>query len=507
MSSIAAITVPKWGLTMTEGTMTEWLVQEGDTIAKGDAVADMETSKIVNTVESNVAGTLRRIVAQPGETLEIAMLLAVVSSPEVSEDEINHFIETFTPESVAQTNVMSKTEDSPESNDENISSSDEPNVSTLNESPLTSTLSEGNDDSTIPASSHARRIAGKHNVNLHNVAATGRHDKVTKQDVINALNKAGITFTEQRQTGVQNNNFPKIEKDDVNVKATAVARRIAKEHSINLHNCQPSGSRGRVCKQDVEAQLALRNRSITSPTAPTADIVTTSTPTNATFEEVKLGGMRKTIARRLKESKLNAPHYRLEVECNIENLLKLRKQMNEDIPSIKLSVNDFITKATATALLRSPDVNVQFDGETIKKFRSVDISIAVALKDGLITPIIKSADSLSIGEISTSIRDLATRAKVNNLKADEISGGTFCISNLGMFGINKFDAIINPPQSGILAVGQAEKRPVVINNEIVPMTMMTITASFDHRIIDGAVGSAFLGLIKKYIEHPALMLA
>ena len=216
--------------------------------------------------------------------------------------------------------------------------------------------------------------------------------------------------------------------------------------------------------------------------------------------------MRKTIASRLQASKQTAPHYRVHIDVEIDNLLATRKQINDVNSETKISVNDFIIKACASALIRVPALNVQFNGEQITHFSDADISVAVAIKDGLITPIISSANQKGLESISHEMRDLSTRAKLNRLKPEEFQGGNFCISNLGMYGIKQFDAIINPPQGAILAVGAGEQRAVVKNGELAVATVMSLTLSSDHRIIDGAVAAQFMSVLKGFLEQPATML-
>ncbi len=221
-----------------------------------------------------------------------------------------------------------------------------------------------------------------------------------------------------------------------------------------------------------------------------------------------MNGMRKAIAARLQAAKRNAPHFRLTIDLNVESVQVLRQQINSTVPQVKLSINDMLIKAAAAALIKVPQVNVQFDEENqqILQFEQADISVAVAIENGLITPIIKAANRKSLAQISNDMRDLATRAKTGKLAPDEFQGGSFSISNLGMLGIQQFDAIINPPQGAILALGAAEKRAVVENDEIVVREMVTATLSCDHRVIDGALGAQFLSAFKQFVENPALIL-
>jgi pyruvate dehydrogenase E2 component (dihydrolipoamide acetyltransferase) len=289
------------------------------------------------------------------------------------------------------------------------------------------------------------------------------------------------------------------------VAATSVARRLARTLGINLHQCRPTGRHGKVCKYDVEAANALLNGAPV-PIAPTPEIAAETQPE---VEAVAMSGMRRTIAGRLQASKQTIPHYRVTMDVQLDALLALRKQINDADPGVNVSVNDGVIKAVASALAKSPEVNVQFDEATqsIQRFRHADISVAVAIDEGLITPIVKAADTKTLTQISAEVRELATKAKAGTLKPDEFQGGSFSISNLGMFGVKQFDAIINPPQAAILAVGGGEQRAVVENGELTVATVMTLSLSSDHRVIDGAMAAGFLQMVKRFIETPSLMLA
>ena len=358
-------------------------------------------------------------------------------------------------------------------------------------------LADGVDDSNVSASPVARRLAIEYGVNLNNISGTGRHGRVSKSDLENAVTAAGGELIRT------NNTASTVVKlgDDSHIKATPVARRLAEELGVNLLECRVSGDRGRVCKADVEAVAARKNKPL-APSIDTSGSITIESP----FESEVLTGMRKTIAGRLQSSKQTAPHFRVQIDAEIDTLLAVRKQINAANSAAKVSVNDFMVKACAAALMQVPAINVQFDGEQVKYFKDADISVAVAVADGLITPIVSSANHKGLIAISNEVRDLATRAKINRLKPAEFVGGSFCISNLGMFGIKQFDAIINPPQGAILAVGTGEQRPVVKEGQLSIATVVSLTLSSDHRIIDGAVAAQFMSILKGYLEQPATML-
>ena len=279
------------------------------------------------------------------------------------------------------------------------------------------------------------------------------------------------------------------------VKASPLARRIAADKGLDLATIQGSGPNGRIVKRDVEG--AQPSAAVTQPIAATVD---------APYETVKLSTMRKTIAKRLSESKQTVPHFYLTVDAKIDKLLAARVEVNAQLDGEKISVNDFIIKAVALALKKVPDANVQFAGDNILKFSRSDVSVAVAIEGGLITPVVRDAENKGLLAIAREVKDLAARAREGKLAPEEYQGGTFSISNLGMFGIKEFSAVINPPQAAILAVGAGEPRPVVVDGNLEVATVMSMTLSCDHRAIDGAVGATYLQALKGFIENPASML-
>ncbi len=297
--------------------------------------------------------------------------------------------------------------------------------------------------------------------------------------------------------------------------ASPLARRMAKQAGIDLAGLTGSGPNGRIVRADIDAagqtpQAAPKPEPPKAAAAPPA--AAPAPAITAPHKKLPNSSMRKIIAKRLAESKQTVPHFYLSANIDIDALLKLRAELNgksakEGPGAFKLSVNDLIIKACAVALRRHPMVNASYTEDAIIQYDDVDISIAVAIPDGLITPIIRKADQLGLAAISNAMKDLGGRAKAGKLKPEEFQGGGFSISNLGMFGIPEFSAIINPPQAAILAVGAGEKRAVVKNDAVVIATMMTVTLSVDHRVVDGALGAEFLGTLKAIIEEPlSLML-
>ena len=289
--------------------------------------------------------------------------------------------------------------------------------------------------------------------------------------------------------------------------ASPLAKRIAKDKGIDLSGLTGSGPHGRIVKADVDGAPKLAAKA-TSAVAPIGSIDARAYYEVGTYDEIPLNKMRKTIARRLTQSKQEIPHYYLSIDCVLDELLKVRKHLNETgaETGIKLSVNDFIVRAAALALQNVPDANVSFAEDALLKHHHSDVGIAVAIEGGLITPIIRKAEQKGLAEISAEAKELAARARDKKLSPKEFEGGSFSVSNLGMFGVKNFTAVINPPQAAIMAVGAGEPRAIVVDGEVKAATVMTVTLSCDHRAIDGALGATLLAAFKSYIEYPPAML-
>lgn len=295
--------------------------------------------------------------------------------------------------------------------------------------------------------------------------------------------------------------------DDGRVLASPLARRLAEQAGIDLSSVKGSGPGGRIIKRDIEggAVAATAKSAETSKTAPAASSTPSAAPTDIPYEEVRLSAMRKVIAERLTVSKSTVPHFYLTVDVRMDKLMKLRRKLAEK-EGVKLSVNDFIIKALAKALIEVPDANVQFAGDKLLKFQRADVSVAVAIEGGLVTPIIRDAANKSLTAIGSEMKALADKARNGKLMPEDYQGGTVSLSNLGMFGIKQFDAVINPPQAAILAVGAGEERAIVVDGKIKVASVMTATLSCDHRAIDGAVGAQLLTAFKDLVEKPMRML-
>ncbi|MEP5719207.1 MAG: 2-oxo acid dehydrogenase subunit E2, partial [Alphaproteobacteria bacterium] len=300
--------------------------------------------------------------------------------------------------------------------------------------------------------------------------------------------------------------------------ASPLAKRIAAQEGLSLSAISGSGPRGRVVKRDVDAALASgTGKAAPAAAAPSAGTAPAQAPTPTQgdpvfanmpeFEAVANSSMRKVIASRLTASARDIPHFNISIDVEIDKLLAARKDLNgRDGADYKISVNDFVIKAVAVALRRCPDVNVSYTDDAILKFKRADVSVAVAIEGGLITPIIKDAGSLGLAAISAKAKELAGKARDGKLAPEEFQGGTFTISNLGMFGVKSFNSIINPPQGGILSVGAGEQRPVVKNGALSVATVMSLTLAVDHRCIDGATAAGFAKELKAILEDPIQLL-
>jgi pyruvate dehydrogenase E2 component (dihydrolipoamide acetyltransferase) len=293
------------------------------------------------------------------------------------------------------------------------------------------------------------------------------------------------------------------------IKASPVARRLAAEAGVDLGVIDGSGPGGRIVKRDVEAAREAGPPPAAPATRAPAPEAWADAGAREGHEEVRVSQMRKTIARRLTESLSPVPHFFLTIEVDMGRVLEARKTLNASLEKAgdKISVNDFVLKATATALQKHPDCNAAWADTVINRYHHVHIGVAVAVEDGLITPVVKHADRKGLVQISREVREMAGRARIKKLTPDEYTGSTFSVSNLGMFGIREFTGIINPPEAGILAIGGVEEIPVAVDGQVVIRPRMRVTMSCDHRVIDGAVGAQYLQALGTLLEKPAILLA
>jgi pyruvate dehydrogenase E2 component (dihydrolipoamide acetyltransferase) len=439
------IKMPALSPTMEEGTLAKWLVKEGDTVKSGDIMAEIETDKATMEFEAVDEGTIAKITVPEGtDGVKVGAVIAILA--EEGED----------------ASAAAKSE-------------------APKEQPKAAPKAEAKSEP----------------------AATSSVKAEEKKDVAETVAARSAPTPAPAASGDR-------------VKASPLARRIAAEKGIEISALTGSGPNGRIVKADVE------NAKPGAAPAQAGTVSTAESPAQAApvaakpaaipdipHEATKLSNVRKTIARRLTESKQTVPHIYLTVDIKLDKLLKLRADLNASLGGrgVKLSVNDLIIKALAVSLIEVPTCNVMFTPDQLISFHRADISVAVSTPSGLITPIIADANSKGVAAISSEMKDLASRARDNKLKPEEYQGGTASLSNMGMFGIKQFEAVINPPQGMIMAIGAGEKRPYVIDDVLGIATVMSATGSFDHRAIDGADGAALMKAFKGLIENPLGMLA
>ena len=439
------ILMPALSPTMEEGTLAKWLKAEGDAITAGDVIAEIETDKATMEVEAVDEGTLGRILVSEG--------------------------------------------------------SEGVKVNT----PIALLLEEGEDASALDAAPAGGEGGG---------AAPAGNGAAAPAPAPEPGTAAAATPAPAA---------PKT-ADGARIFASPLARRIAREKGLDLAAIKGSGPHGRIVRADVEAAEAAPKPAPAAAEPAGAPAAEAPAPRAAPqgmdasavakiyadreTEEVTLDGMRRTIAARLQEAKQTIPHFYLRREIALDALLALRKQMNAkgEARGVKLSVNDYIIKACALALQDVPDCNAVWAGDRILKLKPSDVAVAVAIEGGLFTPVLKDAEKKSLSALSSEMKDLAARARERKLAPHEYQGGTFAISNLGMFGIENFDAVINPPHASILAVGAGVEKPVIRDGAVASATVMSVTLSVDHRVIDGALGAQFLSAVKGYLEDPMTML-
>jgi pyruvate dehydrogenase E2 component (dihydrolipoamide acetyltransferase) len=437
------IEMPKLSDTMTEGTVVKWLKQVGDQVEIGDVIAEVETDKATMEMEAFDDGVITEIKVQEGEKAAIGSILAVLNGDSGRAPDEAHL--HVVPEEAAPAST--------------------PAAPAATPAPSATPATTPASGDRVLASPLARKVAADLGVDLTTVAGTGPAGRITRSDV-EAATKSPAKPTASAEAAA----------------ASALAASV-KAKAAAAATPQPAAP--------APAPAAIL------PVAKSGD------------EKIELSTMRKVIASRLLTSKTTIPHFYLHVEVDAAPLMALRKQVNDQAEKThgnKYSVNDFILKAVINAAQAVPAINASFAGDHIVRFGNIGLSVAVAVEDGLVTPVIKEAESKSLLAISRAVKDFAARAKDRKLRPDEFDGGTITVSNLGAWGIESFDAIINPPQAAILSVGAAIEKPVVSNGQIVPGLRMNLGLSCDHRVVDGAVGSQFLSEVRKLIEQPALML-
>ena len=551
------IKMPRLSDTMEEGTVAKWLKQKGDKVEEGDILAEIETDKATMEFESFYEGTLLYIGVEEGDGAPVDELLAIIG--EEGEDISDLIKGAGSNDSSDKKEDKSDDKDSKEESDSDEDASDDEGgdlpegVEIINMPRLSDTMEEGTvaswlkkegdkveegdilaeietDKATMEFESFYEgtllkigiqegesakvdsllAIIGPEGTDVSKIGASGGGSKKTKKSESKDEQTDDSKDSAKQKSEEKSSSSAASTKDGGRIFASPLAKKMAEDKGIDLGDVNGSGENGRIVKKDIENFKGVEKKSVEAK-ADSAEKTTASaqpyTPAGEeSFEERKNSQMRKVIAKRLGESKFTAPHYYLTIEVDMENAMASRKHINE-MPDVKVSFNDMVIKASAMALRKHPQVNSQWTGDTMKIARHIHMGVAVAVEEGLVVPVLKFADQMSLTQIGGNVKDLAGKARNKKIQPAEMEGSTFTVSNLGMFGIVEFTSIINQPNSAILSVGTIVEKPVVKNGEIVVGNTMKLTLACDHRTVDGATGAAFLQTLKTYLENPVTMLA
>jgi pyruvate dehydrogenase E2 component (dihydrolipoamide acetyltransferase) len=449
--------------TMEEGKLTAWLKKEGDQVSEGDVLAEVETDKATMELVARGSGVLRKTLIGDGDTADVGTVIAVIAGEDEDVSDLGG-----EDAAVEQAPTRAEAEEATEPEPEAAESEEE-----------------------ADAAEGAAEVAAAGRTEPQRAGGGSREAGSSGEEAAPAAHERGGDGAGR-------------------VRASPLARRLAEEGGVNLGGVRGSGPGGRIVKRDIEAALgeAGAEPSADAPRRTAAPAAAAGAQGDA-YRDLPLSPMRKTIARRLGESLGPVPHFFLTVEVDMTEMQRLRARMNEALADegVKVSLNDLLIRSVGGALRRHPMVNASWTGEAIRQFDEVHIGVAVAVEEGLITPVVRNADRKGVAEIAREVRELAGRARDKKLKPEEYTGSTFSISNLGMFGIEEFTAVINPPEAAILAVGAVTDRVVVVDGEMVVRSRMRVTLSCDHRVIDGATGAEFLRTLRQFLEDPLMMIA
>jgi pyruvate dehydrogenase E2 component (dihydrolipoamide acetyltransferase) len=540
------ILMPRLSDTMTEGVIAAWHKKVGDPVKKGDLLAEIETDKATMELESYKDGTLLHIGGDKGSKIQVDELLAVLGKP---GEDISQVLKggqapaakqpEAKPEAPAQPAAAAQaTDTSKQQPGIDISKMEEvvlmPRLSdTMTDGVIAAWHKKVGDDvkkgdvladietdkATMELESYKNgkllyqgAEAGQKIAVNDLLCIIGEEGKVDVQGIVAAAKgggqpaaakaEAGAPQAAQSTPAAQPTNATQQQSSDGRIKASPLAKKLAEEKGIDLTQVQGSGDNGRIVKSDIDNYKASADNRQTSTGQQAA---TPQVAGQEGYTDTNVSQMRKVIAKRLGESKFSAPHFYLTMEINMDNAMIARAQMNE-VSSVKISFNDMVVKAAAMALRKHPAVNSSWMGDFIRQYQHIHIGVAVAIEDGLIVPVVRFADQKTLSQIATESKELAGKARNKKLQPNEFTGNTFTISNLGMMDIEEFTAIINPPDSAIMAVGRIKEIVVPKNGSFGVSNVMKITLSCDHRSVDGAVGASFLQTFKKYLENPVTML-
>jgi pyruvate dehydrogenase E2 component (dihydrolipoamide acetyltransferase) len=443
---ITEIIMPKMGQTMEEGTITSWVKQEGEHVERGEVFLIIETDKAEIEVEAAFTGTLRKILRQEGQTVPVLTVIALAGDPDEPLPPLEKYLGEAARVAIPTPRTADVTAVAPQA----IAPPTRDSAASVRGQP--------------GASPRAKKLAKSLMIPLAVIRGTGPGGRIVERDVQQA------------------------HEEYTRVNISPVAKKIAYQKGIDIRRISGTGPRGKIVKEDLEK-------------APT--VAPSVLPTVIRTE--RMSPIRRITAKRMAESKFTAPHYYVTVETDMAEALRVRENLLPDIEreyGVRFTVTDMLVKATAIALQDFPLVNARVSGETIEYLKEINIGVAVALEEGLIVPVLRDLAGKSLGQIADAARELVTKARDRKLMPDDFVGGTFTVSNMGTLGVDEFSAIINPPESAILAVGRAVERPVVISGAIEIRPMMKMTMSSDHRLIDGAVAARFLGHVKELLESP-----
>lgn len=535
------VRMPKMSDTMTEGVIAKWHKKVGDTVKSGELMAEIETDKATMDYESFNTGTVLYLGAKEGEAVKINDVLAIVGNP--GEDfgsllgAANTAALAVTKSEAPKADAVTKVEAAP------IDTTGIKAEIVLMPK-MSDTMAEGviaawhkkvgdavksgellaeieTDKATMEYESYNTGTLlyiganAKESVPVNGVLAIIGEAGADWKTLLNAHQSKGVVAAVKTPSIAESpssvpSTISSAETNSANgrVKASPLAKKMAKDMGYDISKIKGSGEGGRITKQDVESfkpSTVTSSASTTSVSKSVAPVVLPTIVGKESFEEITVSQMRKTIARRLSESKFSAPHFYLTMEINMDKAIEARKSIN-DVSPVKISFNDMVIKAVAAALRQNPDVNVSWLGDKMRKNHHINIGVAVAVKDGLVVPVVRFADNKSLSHIAAEVKDLAQKAQDKKLQPSDWEGSTFTISNLGMFGIEEFTAIINPPDACILAVGGIKETAIVRNGQLAIGNVMKVTLSCDHRAVDGAVGAAFLKTLKGLLEEPVRIL-
>jgi pyruvate dehydrogenase E2 component (dihydrolipoamide acetyltransferase) len=543
------VKMPKMSDTMTEGVLAKWHKKVGDKVKSGDVLAEIETDKATMDFESYQDGTLLYIGVEEGQAVPVDALIAVIGKEGEDYQAAIKEAGSAAPAEAKAPVAADKKPAAPAEAKPKVDKSSIP-ATVIRMPALSDTMTEGvinkwnfkvgdtvkSDDSLadVETDKATMEVVGYEAVTLLYIGPK-EGEAAPVNGIIAIVGKAGTDITPllsddevtpaakaeeapaaETKAEVSDSPADATSTDDSRVKASPLARKIAKEKGINLNDVKGSAEGGRIIKKDVEEYVPAAKLPATQASAAPAPVAATTAPQPAAaplpeytgeekFTERNVSQMRKAISRRLSESLFTAPHFYVTMSIDMDQAIAARTRIN-DVAPVKISFNDFVLKACAVALRQHPAINSSFMGDKIRTNEHVHIGVAVAVDEGLLVPVIKFADGKSLSRISAEVKEFAGKAKAKKLQPNEMEGSTFTISNLGMFGVDEFTAIINTPNACILAVSGIQQVPVVKNGAVVPGNVMKVTLSCDHRVVDGATGAAFLQTLKSLLEEPVRML-